>query len=106
MKKAILISFLMLFALVTNAYNFEVDGIYYRIIDNDNVSVTYKGEFATWYHSYSGDVVIPDSVSFNDRFYKVSEIGDDAFYECGELTSVVIPNSITVVGDQAFYNCI
>lgn len=105
MKKTILISFLMLFALVTNAYNFEVDGIYYRIIDNDNVSVTYKGEFATWYHSYSGDVVIPDSVSYNDRFYKVSEIGDDAFYECGELTSVVIPNSITVVGDQAFRGC-
>ena len=35
----------------------------------------------------------------------VTEIGDDAFYNCVGLTKVVIPNSVTSLGYSAFYNC-
>ena len=35
----------------------------------------------------------------------VTRIGDDAFYGCVNLTSVIIPESVTSTGDYAFYGC-
>ena len=35
----------------------------------------------------------------------VTSIGDQAFYDCEFLTSVVIPDSVTSVGKQAFTSC-
>ena len=34
----------------------------------------------------------------------VTSIGDNAFYNCTSLTSVVMPN-VTSIGENAFYNC-
>ena len=36
----------------------------------------------------------------------VTSIGDDAFYECTNLASVTIPDSVTSIGDYAFYDCL
>ena len=35
----------------------------------------------------------------------VTSIGECAFYDCSGLTSVTIPNSVTSIGEWAFYNC-
>ncbi len=35
----------------------------------------------------------------------VTSIGDYAFYNCTGLTSITIPNSVTSIGDYAFYCC-
>ena len=35
----------------------------------------------------------------------VTSIGDEAFFECTGLTSVTIPNSVTSIGEFAFHNC-
>lgn len=54
---------------------------------------------------YSGNVSIPTVVTYNGTTYTVTSIGDNAFNECGYLTSVTIPNSVTSIGRMAFANC-
>ena len=90
-------------------YDFEVGGIYYNITDakNKTVMVTYGGGYSDEYYSngYTGNVVIPESVTYNGATYSVTSIGEDAFYNCYDLTGIVIPNSVTSIGEEAFRGC-
>jgi len=52
------------------------------------------------YIGADSDVVIPDMI----EGYPVTTIGDGAFEWCS-LTSVVIPEGVTSIGNDAFYNC-
>ena len=104
--KQVLAVLLLLCSTVASAHEFEVDGIYYNILSEENktVEVTFKGSsFSS--AIYSGNVVIPESVTHNNIIYSVSAIGDYAFHRCYSLTGVEIPNSITSLGQNAFYYC-
>lgn len=83
------------------AYDFEMDGIYYKI-SGSNVIVTYKDDN---YNSYTGDVTIPSTVTYNDVVYNVTSIGTSAFSSCKGLTSINIPNGVTVIANFAFLDC-
>lgn len=48
---------------------------------------------------------IPASVTYNGVTYRVTSIGNGAFKDCTNLTSVNIPNSITSIGHCAFCDC-
>ena len=54
---------------------------------------------------YSGSVTIPEKVTYNGTTYRVTSIGEHAFYGCSDLTSVTIPNSITNIAYYAFGRC-
>ena len=91
---------------VATAHDFEVDGICYNILSKEDktVEVTYKG---TSFSSalYSGNVVIPERVVYDDIIYAVTAVGMHAFHRCYGLTDVAIPESVTSLGDKAFYYC-
>jgi len=82
---------------------FMVDGIYYKLEEGKTtVSVTFGTEDNV---KYSGDVVIPPTVSYEGQTYNVTAISGWAFDRCSELTSVSIPEGVTSIGEWAFNSC-
>lgn len=56
-------------------------------------------------NSYRGNIIIPETIVFNEVTYRVTSVGKQAFGNCFSLTSVVIPNSVTSIGRDAFGGC-
>ena len=79
---------------------YVVDGIYYYFNSNNKQATVTAGE-----NKYSGNVIIPSSVTYNGETYSVTSIGNYAFHSCSGLTSIEIPNSVTSIGGYAFFDC-
>lgn len=80
----------------------KVDGIIYTLnAASGTAAVTYQNNS---YNSYSGNVVIPATVSYGGRTYSVNAIDEKAFYDCDDLQSVVIGPGVETIGYGAFYS--
>jgi len=111
------LSFLIavLLCMLTNslfAHDIEVqnaDGVtiyYNHINEGTELEVTFRGSNINSYSSeYTGNVVIPEEVTYENVIRKVTNIGESAFFNCYGLTSINIPNSVTSIGNQAFDGC-
>jgi hypothetical protein len=91
------------------AYDFSAvhngQTIYYNITSSTpplTATVTHGDQ--KW-HSYQGNVTIPETITHNGNTYTVTAIGDDAFRLCSGLTAITIPLSVTTIGKNAFTLC-
>ena len=92
-------------ASVANAYDAEINGIYYNFSGTTAI-VTYQlSSNGTPKSDYSGNVTIPKTVTYNGETYSVTSIDGKAFYGCTGLKSVTISNSVTSIGGKAFSGC-
>ena len=79
------------------------------LLDTDTGLLTISGSGEMY--SYHIGENSPDWYSFKEHITSVvieegiTSIGNDAFEECTILSSVTIPNGVTSIGDSAFYGC-
>ena len=88
-----------------SAANFTVGGIKYTSITDPSGSANGTCKVAWQTQGISGDVVIPDNVTYGGNVYDVVEIASHAFdayedYDI-EITSLKIGNKVTKIGSSA-----
>lgn len=110
-------------------YDVEIDGVYYKVNQSTKEATVVMGctEYTVGadsnYHPvkkicYSGNVVIPETISYNGEDYSVTHIQGrhdtrtserptiyGAFEDCSELISISIPKTIKEIGFKAFNGC-
>lgn len=93
---------------VWNCKNNEVadDGYIYTVVDGIRYALKEdQATFAKQISKISGDIAIPDSITYKDKIYSVINIDSEAFDGCSSLASVSIPESVTSIGSDSFSNC-
>lgn len=96
MKRSILTLFVLMQSLCLFAETVLVNGVYYNLIEKGNIA-----EVTSNPQGYSGDIVIQESVSYNNKNYSVVGIGENAFRNCS-ITSIFIPSGIREIKSGAF----
>lgn len=95
-----MICFFVLFPwLNTFAYDCEINGIYYNRLSADELEVTCGSV------KYTGNIIVPETVEYRDKTFKVTQINADAFKSCTALATVSLPEGITSLPYSAFEGC-
>ena len=100
---------LSLVPVCANAYDAEINGIYYNFLNRSKIAKVVnknwtQGNDYPNNSTYSGAIEIPATVEYEGATYTVTAIEDYAFYEC-KVTSVTLPETITSIGKYAFSHC-
>ena len=103
MNNKLFILFISLFGCIhsTFAYDCIIDGVAYNRISNTDFEVTYKNGYS---NDYSGDITIPQTIIYKGKTFTVTKIGEQSF-EGNTIKSITLPNSIKVIGSDAFCDC-
>ena len=80
--------------------------LFYSVNEADGTATLVKAPPQYDYYNnirYDPILVIPDSVSYEDKKYVVTEIGDSAFYYYAKIKNIQLPSTIKTIGNGAFY---
>lgn len=106
MRTKLLSTLVLFFLCVTaNAYDVQVDGIYYNLNLSELTATVASPstENATAY--YKGKVVVPESFTYRGRTFTVNGIADRAFSYSDSLVSVTLPKTLKELPSDLFYQC-
>lgn len=77
------------------------DDIYYTLNAADNTAKV----IANGRGDYAGAITIPPTLYYAGQTYQVTAIGQLAFDQCINLTSIELPETLTAIGAGAFQGC-
>ena len=104
MKKLIILLLLTVFSISARAtfltYDFIIGSYYYKITSENPKEVALVRNFDACIH-YRGNIVIPDSVLYNNSYYKVTAIEYYVFLNA-TINSIVFPKELRYIGERAF----
>ena len=100
MKKLITSLVFAIAAICAYAQSFQYEGINYNVLSASDKTC----ELAS-YNDVSGDITIPETVTYNNDQYTVTSIGEGAFINCSSLTEITLPEGLTSIGVGAFFGC-
>ena len=86
-------------ATLCRAQDIEAGGIFYNIISDTQVEVA--SAYSDGDNRYEGCIILPERVYCNGTNYDVAAIAPRAFWR-SHVTEVQIPNSVTMIGEAAF----
>ena len=99
MKNTTFLIFMALLLVHPTAKAVIIDGINYKLI-----SEAKGAEVISNSEVYAGDVVVPSSVTYDGVEYRVTSIGESAFWG-SYVTSINIPSTVTSMKENAFREC-
>ena len=124
MKKLLTITVLMALAIsgfTQNQYDFSSvcesgQTLYYRITDAEAHTIIlthpypqegnpwFEGDYYEGFVKPEGEIIIPSVVTYNGTDYTVTAIDSNTFWMC-IITSVFIPNTVSIIAPRAFGSC-
>ena len=84
-------------------YDFEYDGLYYKVTGANTVSVFHYPNGNS--SALPSELTIPETVENAGMTYTVTEVANEAFRYRNTLKSVHLPSSIKAIGHSAFCEC-
>ena len=104
MKKVLFIALALILPIIAKAFvgNAEIEGVWYSIITKAKTAEVIKPENG---QTYTGDIIIPETIEYDGITCYVTAISERAFKDCYGLTSISIPPSITTIRGEAFFAC-
>ena len=102
---------MVILSLITSTASYAsilANGIYYDFHDNTlEATVVRNNKLSNTEGSYTAtSVTIPEKVTYNNKTYKVTAIGEEAFLRSENLISISIPKTIKKIGSNAFWGCV
>lgn len=101
MKKVLISFVLALLPVLESGASVKIGSLYYNLDTNKKTA-----EVASYQEDkYEGDITIPAEISYQGTTYRVTAVAESAFWDCGGLTSIVLPAGLESIGPSAFLAC-
>ncbi len=83
---------------------FEVNNLYYKPITDTTVEL-FQNPYSE-YGELTGSITIPEQVTYENHTYTVVKIGKSALKSETFIDTIILPNTITEIDDEAFFWCL
>lgn len=88
-----------------NGYNFSGDESIEIILNGIKYRLNIDKTAEVLANDYSGDIIIPENVTYNDVTYRITSLENGCFNDCSYLKSISLPDGITSLGKNCFKFC-